>query len=1419
MPQNVGSVTATLNLDTRKAAAAYRRFEQQVSRSSRRDNLFSGISADARDFESSLGKATNRVVAFGAAAAVFTTLAKAASSFAESIVEVDSSLAKINVNLNQSGSELKKFGSDLFNVARQTGQTFDTAAKAAEELARQGLGAGETIERLQKALILSRIAGIDAGEAVNTLTAAINSFNEEALTASEVVNKFAAVDTKFAVSSKDLAEAVARVGSTAQSAGVGINELIGLVTSLQQTTQRGGATIGNGLKTIFTRIQAAPETVNALQGIGVAIKNTDGSLRDAISVLKDYAVARERVGEVERASLDRTVAGGFQINVLKALLADITKQYSFYGEAVKTATNATDEAIVKNEKLNKTLESLINSTGVSIKQFFASVGSQDVGPLLNLLLSGFERVRQFFSGDSGNDLGKTLGQGLLKGLSSVISGPALVALFYVIGNAVRKVVATIATEARTLLTINNTELARTTIQKQINFLLTNATAQEKAQYELATATLAKKEQLLAIQARINQEVTGGTSLVNSFLRPSVLGGQRPDKALGRGVRIPTFADPISSAIAREQAASGLPPGQIYIDKDARVANFANPMGLLVANRRDEPLGGFQGVNRVISQGGNPKIGSIPGFAAPPFNRNSLRGSGGQFIAQADVDALNSFFASLKGLDRSRIKDAAKGLRDLTQSLSDSSRKIVNARYASLISAAKRAEGRVFLNGTGTPPNEPRPFDDPKQGQFPDDGGHAERFNRRSEGKFQYRRPIGPSNFQFETYQDAAYNIKLEARAKKLFKAYERGAIARRVKQADASRRQQRLANGTLAASFALPLIGGFAEPGLNALGIQTGGGTLGGAAAGALQYGSQFAGIGALTGNPAIAAAAGGIGILVGAFSKLSKSTEELAAGFDQAASDRSKESDAISRALSLREQLKEAEQNGASPAVLRKLNESLIDASNQVGSKRGQAVLGATTDAGREAAQRDVDRENAIKASRDKIFALLSGNAKGNLSTAIREGLNTDFVSGLSAADKRTLGEAGSGNFGRSFSSTGRSDKDVIADIKKNDEEFARVRADFLKAFGPFVEGIDVTKDNFGELAQATTKAINQFNKITADVNNRKNPANGRLNFGSFLGAPDSASYFGASAASRRPTNRSQRSAADYAFFTEFSSNGGVSQEVLDSNPEFQKARLGIQGNNIAEGALSFLEGAGRKRGRFTDSRGDPNFGSIERELGFIENSGVRDSGKARYIRRTLEERRKSAGDLGLNAPGYVEGVSGYIPGAAYGTTGKAGGASYINRSTVQATIAAQNDPNNTGRFNTPFYTMGALQKRNRAVGAVSDPFTLTQGASASAPSTAPADYANQATKASKDIDSYLKIAADAKIAAEASVAALQQTLNIMVTVAGAGDPDTLAAIQASIQTLFDRQSAASGKPNPPTVPVSSPGYDSRKGIPAKLQ
>ena len=84
--------------------------------------------------------------------------------------------------------------------------------------------------------------------------------------------------------------------------------------------------------------------------------------------------------------------------------------------------------------------------------------------------------------------------------------------------------------------------------------------------------------------------------------------------------IPNFANPLGDAISREKEAlrERGSAADIYIDQDNRLKNPKNPAGLLVANTRDEPKSGSQGVNRAISMGMDPKTHGASGGIVPNF---------------------------------------------------------------------------------------------------------------------------------------------------------------------------------------------------------------------------------------------------------------------------------------------------------------------------------------------------------------------------------------------------------------------------------------------------------------------------------------------------------------------------------------------------------------------------------------------------------------------------------------------------------------------------------------------------------------------------------------------------------------------------------------------------------------------------------
>ena len=248
------------------------------------------------------------------------------------------------------------FCKELFKIADQTSQTFQTVVEVAGEFARQGLNAQKTAEATHAALVLVRLAGIDAEAAVSALTAAVNNY--KGLTYIEIVNRMANVDAAFAVSFQDLFEGLKRAGSSAKDSKVSLNELQALITALQQTTARGGLVIGNGLKTIFTRLQRS-STLDLLERLNVAVKNTSGEMLPAVQILENLAKSYGSLTQEQQSQVAQTVAGVFQINTLKAALNDLGGEASIYKQALKVANNTTNEAVQRNNQLNETLSTFI----------------------------------------------------------------------------------------------------------------------------------------------------------------------------------------------------------------------------------------------------------------------------------------------------------------------------------------------------------------------------------------------------------------------------------------------------------------------------------------------------------------------------------------------------------------------------------------------------------------------------------------------------------------------------------------------------------------------------------------------------------------------------------------------------------------------------------------------------------------------------------------------------------------------------------------------------------------------------------------------------------------------------------------------------------------------------------------------------
>lgn len=103
--------------------------------------------------------------------------------------------------------------------------------------------------------MLATVGNMEASASTEALTSILNGFNMEASNAINVVDTLNALDLKYATSGEELAVALQRVAAVASTARVSFNDLASIITVVSSNTRLSAETIGNGIKSLFSRLQ------------------------------------------------------------------------------------------------------------------------------------------------------------------------------------------------------------------------------------------------------------------------------------------------------------------------------------------------------------------------------------------------------------------------------------------------------------------------------------------------------------------------------------------------------------------------------------------------------------------------------------------------------------------------------------------------------------------------------------------------------------------------------------------------------------------------------------------------------------------------------------------------------------------------------------------------------------------------------------------------------------------------------------------------------------------------------------------------------------------------------------------------------------------------------------------------------------
>lgn len=320
------------------------------------------------------------------------------------IVEIDKLMTDINrvandnVNLDHMFEGAvglsKELGNNLHDILASLGEYARTFGDFNE---RQLLAITRT------ATIMSNVSELTADEATRTLVGTMNAFNKTAEESIGIVDALNEVDNNYAISTKQLAEGLSKSASTARTFGVTMEENIGHITAIGSVTMESGKQIGNGLKTIYSRITTLDKAEEVLNGVNVQIKqigaNGEEIVRPVNDILTDLASRWHDLSDAQRQNIAVEVAGRYQLTRFLALM----NNYDTALESTKTAIHSHGSAIRENEKYMQSFEARINQMKNSFTEFALALGDaflssallgaiEGLGKLANLAVTVSEKV-------------------------------------------------------------------------------------------------------------------------------------------------------------------------------------------------------------------------------------------------------------------------------------------------------------------------------------------------------------------------------------------------------------------------------------------------------------------------------------------------------------------------------------------------------------------------------------------------------------------------------------------------------------------------------------------------------------------------------------------------------------------------------------------------------------------------------------------------------------------------------------------------------------------------------------------------------------------------------------------------------------------------------------------------------------------
>lgn len=168
----------------------------------------------------------------------------------ETLVKTEDTVIALKRVLNEDLAD-SEVSSQLYELAKDYGQTFENVQQIATNFARTGLSWADTIKATEAAVLALNVAELDATQSSDGLIAIMTQFGLTASDLELVIDKLNITADNAAVTTQKLLTALQRTGSSAANANLSLDETIALITALSVATGRSGENLGTALNSLI----------------------------------------------------------------------------------------------------------------------------------------------------------------------------------------------------------------------------------------------------------------------------------------------------------------------------------------------------------------------------------------------------------------------------------------------------------------------------------------------------------------------------------------------------------------------------------------------------------------------------------------------------------------------------------------------------------------------------------------------------------------------------------------------------------------------------------------------------------------------------------------------------------------------------------------------------------------------------------------------------------------------------------------------------------------------------------------------------------------------------------------------------------------------------------------------------------------